>query len=44
MDLQRRHDLRLVDALYAELAALLEVRLVTTDGGPAAACPVAELV
>ncbi len=41
---QRRHNLRLVDALYVELAAQLDVRIVTTDGGLAAACAVAELV
>ncbi len=40
---QRRHSLRLVDALYVELACLLEVRIVTTDGGLAAACEVADL-
>ena len=41
---QRRHNLRLVDALYVELACLLEVRIVTTDGGLAVACGVADLV
>ncbi len=41
---QRRHDLRLVDAFYVEPACLLEVRIVTTDGGFAAACGVADLV
>ena len=41
----RRHNLRLVDALYAELAHQLgDVALVTTDGGLAAAVPSAELV
>lgn len=39
-----RHRLRLVDALYAELAAVLDIPLVTTDGGLAAAHPAGELV
>ncbi|MEE8525569.1 MAG: type II toxin-antitoxin system VapC family toxin [Thermoanaerobaculia bacterium] len=41
---KRRHNLRLVDALYAELASRLEAPLITTDGGLAAAFPLAELV
>lgn len=40
----RRHNLRLVDALYVELAARIEAPLVTTDGGLAAVVPLAELV
>lgn len=40
----RRHNLRLVDALYAELAAQREVPLVTTDAGMASAFPGAELI
>ena len=39
-----RHDLRLVDALYVELAMRLEAPLVTTDSALAAASPAAELV
>jgi predicted nucleic acid-binding protein len=39
-----RHSLRLVDALYAELGAVLDVPVITTDGGFAAAYPPAELV
>ena len=38
-----RHNLRLVDALYAELASQLEAPLITTDSGLAAAFPLAEL-
>lgn len=38
----RRADLRLVDALYVELAARLQVRLLTTDYRLARACPLAE--
>jgi predicted nucleic acid-binding protein len=42
---RRRHDLRLVDALYAELAHQLDgARLVTLDRGLASAVPSAELV
>jgi predicted nucleic acid-binding protein len=42
---RRRHNLRLVDALYVELAERLgRVRVVTTDGGLAAAAPRADLV
>lgn len=42
---ERRHNLRLVDALYVELAAQLgDAPLVTTDAGMASACPSAELV
>ena len=41
----RRHNLRLVDALYAELAAQLgDAALITTDSGMASACPSAELL
>ena len=39
-----RHDVRLVDALYVELANRLEAPVVTTDARLAAASPVAELV
>jgi predicted nucleic acid-binding protein len=39
-----RHNLRLVDALYVELANQLEAPLVTTDAALAAATSVAELV
>ena len=39
-----RHNLRLVDALYVELAMRLEATLVTTDSALAAAAPAAELV
>jgi predicted nucleic acid-binding protein len=40
----RRDSLRLVDALYVELAARLHVWLVTLDGRLARACPFAEAV
>lgn len=41
----RRHNLRLVDALYVELAAQLgEAPLITTDSGMSSACPNAELL
>ena len=39
-----RHNLRLVDALYVELANRLEAPVVTTDARFAAASPVAELL
>jgi predicted nucleic acid-binding protein len=39
-----RHNLRLVDALYVELAARLDAPLVTTDAALAAASRSAELV
>lgn len=39
-----RRDLRLVDALFVEVANRLDVPLVTTDARLAAASPVAELV
>lgn len=41
---QLRHTLRLVDALYAELADQLGVSIITTDSGMAAASPAAELL
>jgi predicted nucleic acid-binding protein len=41
---QRRHNLRLVDALYAELADRLEVALITTDRRLAATYAPAELL
>lgn len=41
---KRRHRIRLVDALYAELAARLDAPLLTTDGGLAAAWPGAVLI
>ena len=40
----RRHNLRLVDALYVELAEVIDARIVTTDSGMASASPRAELV
>lgn len=40
----RRHNLRLVDALYVELALGLEAPLLTTDSALAAASAAAELV
>jgi predicted nucleic acid-binding protein len=39
-----RHNLRLVDVLYVELANRLEAPVVTTDARLAAASPVAELL
>lgn len=39
---RRRANLRLVDALYFELAEQLDATLITTDGGLAAAVPSAE--
>lgn len=39
-----RHNLRLVDALYVELASQLDAPIVTTDAGLAAASASAELV
>ena len=39
-----RHNLRLVDALYVELATRLDTSIVTTDAGLAAASPTADLV
>lgn len=41
---RRRHDLRLVDALYAQLADDLGVQLLTTDAGLAAAASNCELI
>ncbi len=41
---RRRANLRLVDALYVELASRLDVAIVTTDAGLASAAPMAELV
>lgn len=42
---QKRHNLRLVDALYAELADQLDrAALITTDGGLAVAAPSGELI
>jgi len=41
---QRRHNLRLVDALYVELAQRLEAPIVTVDAGLAAAAPIAQLI
>jgi predicted nucleic acid-binding protein len=41
---QRRHNLRLVDALYVELGAALDAPIITVDAGLAAAAPTAELV
>ncbi|MGH3951774.1 MAG: type II toxin-antitoxin system VapC family toxin [Acidimicrobiia bacterium] len=39
-----RHRVRLVDALYVELADQLGASIITTDGGMAAATPAAELL
>ncbi len=39
-----RHDLRLVDAFYVELADRLDAPIITTDAGLAAASTMAELV
>jgi predicted nucleic acid-binding protein len=42
---RRRHNLRLVDALYVELSAQLgDAPLITTDGGLARTYPAAELM
>jgi len=41
---RRRHNLRLVDALYVELSSRLDTVVVTTDGRLAAAHPRIELV
>ena len=41
---KRRHDVRLVDALYVELAKNLQATILTTDSGLASASPVAELI
>ncbi|MDH3261404.1 MAG: type II toxin-antitoxin system VapC family toxin [Acidimicrobiia bacterium] len=41
---KRRHNLRLVDALYVELADRLPAIIVTTDSGLAAASPAADLL
>lgn len=41
---KKRHNLRLVDALYVELAGQLDAPIVTTDNGLAAATPLAELL
>ena len=41
---RRRHNLRLVDALYVELAHQLDSPVITTDAGLAAASPTAELI
>jgi predicted nucleic acid-binding protein len=40
----RRADLRLLDALYVELAARLGVRVLTTDHRLVRACPLAEAI
>jgi predicted nucleic acid-binding protein len=40
----RRHTLRLVDALYVDLAEQIDATLLTTDGALAAATDVAELI
>ena len=40
----RRGDLRLLDALYVELAARLSVRILTTDHRLARATPLAEAI
>lgn len=41
---KRRHNLRLVDALYVELAERLDATIVTTDAGLASASAAAELI
>jgi predicted nucleic acid-binding protein len=41
---RRRHNLRLVDALYAQLADDLAAPLITTDSGLASAAPNGELI
>ena len=41
---RRRSNLRLVDALYVELAASLDVSVVSTDGALAAAMPIVEVI
>lgn len=41
---KRRHNLRLVDALYVELADQLDMPIITTDNGMAAATSAAELI
>ena len=40
----RRHNLRLVDALYVELATALDATLITTDSGLASASARTELI
>lgn len=40
----RRHNLRLVDALYVELATVINAKIITTDSGLASASARAELV
>jgi predicted nucleic acid-binding protein len=40
---KRRHNLRLVDALYVELATRLDAPIITTDAGLAAASPAVDL-
>jgi predicted nucleic acid-binding protein len=42
--LQRRHNLRLVDALYVELAGQIEAPIITVDAGLADAAPTAERI
>jgi len=41
---QRRHNLRLVDALYVELATHIEAPIVTVDAGLSVAAPMAERI
>lgn len=40
----RRHNLRLVDALYVELATVINATIITTDSGLASASARAELI
>jgi predicted nucleic acid-binding protein len=40
----RRHNLRLVDALYVELASVIDATIITTDSGLASATARAELI
>jgi predicted nucleic acid-binding protein len=41
---ERRHNFRLVDALYVELATDIDAPLITIDAGLAAAAPMAERI
>jgi predicted nucleic acid-binding protein len=41
---QRHHNVRIVDALYIELATHINARIMTTDAGMASASPLADLV
>ena len=41
---ERRHNLRLVDALYVELAERIEAPIITVDAGLAAAAPMVDRI